>query len=244
MAKEPASHVSQGSVSSTSSARKTTSLNDFSSSFLNTRNESLGVPFISYKIKSTFSLDSGPSKVRRHSGRVVSPNNNFLNISDSRASSFSDLPDSPVVIESGHSCEVALRKIFCMSSENKAVCVSGISDNEGSDISTGVVINSFALRDENLSVFLEKITSFHTFSSGLGTNQKGSIDVSKSCLQIISADDSMKKREGTIPELHSDSSECFLCLGDIDKVENDRLVIAKHISVGDPEEQRVADLSC
>jgi hypothetical protein len=54
----------------------------------------------------------------------------------------------------------------------------------------------------------------------------------------------MEKWEGTISKFHSDSRECFLSLRNIDKMEDDRLVVSKHITMGDSEKKRIADLSC
>ena len=54
----------------------------------------------------------------------------------------------------------------------------------------------------------------------------------------------MKKRESTVSELHSNTFKSFLSLRDIDEVEDDRLVITKHISMCNSEEERITDLSC
>lgn len=53
----------------------------------------------------------------------------------------------------------------------------------------------------------------------------------------------MEEGEGAVSQFHGDSCEGLLCLGDINEVEDDWLVIAKHISVRYSEEERVADLS-
>ena len=109
VAQEPTSHVRKSSVSCTSSAWQSSCFNDFGSSFLDSWNESFSIPLFSNQIQSRLSFDGSPSKIRRHSWWMVSPNNNLCDISNSWASFFSNLPNSPIVIKSGHGSEVSLR---------------------------------------------------------------------------------------------------------------------------------------
>ena len=62
--------------------------------------------------------------------------------------------------------------------------------------------------------------------------------------KVISANDISEKWEGAISQFHGDSRKCFLGLRDINEVEDDGLIISQHISMGNSEEERVADLSC
>lgn len=180
VAKEPAPHVRQSSVSCTGSAGETTSFDNLSSSLLDTRDEGLGVPFVSDEIESILSLYGGPSEIRGHSGRVISPNDDLFDISNSGTSPFSNLPDSPIVVKSGHSCKVALREVFGVSSTDKSVGVSGVTDDEGSYVSAGIIVDGSALRNEDFGVILKKVTTLLTFASGLGSDQESGINVSES----------------------------------------------------------------
>ena len=180
VALEPASHMGNGSVSSGGSARKSSGSNDLSSSFLDSGNEILGVPILANQIKSGLSFNGSPSQVREHSGRVVSPNDSLGDFSDGSSSLLGNLPESPIVVQPGHGTEVLLREVLSVGSGDQTVGVSGISDNESSDISVSVVVECPSLRDENLGIFLQQVTSFHSGSSGFGSDQKGSFDVPKS----------------------------------------------------------------
>ena len=62
--------------------------------------------------------------------------------------------------------------------------------------------------------------------------------------EVVGADNTLEEGEGAVSELHGDALEGLLGLGDIDEVEDDGLVVAEHVAVGDPEEEGVADLSC
>ena len=180
MAQEPASHMLKSSISCTSSTWKSSCLDNLSSSLLDSGNESLSVPLFSNQIQSRLSFDSSPSKIRRHSWWVISPNNNLSNISDSWASFFGYLPDSSIMIKSSHSSKVSLWQILGVSGQNQSVGVSWVSNNKSSNVSVGIVVNGSSLRNENLSIFLKKITSLHSFSSWFCTNQKSSFDISES----------------------------------------------------------------
>lgn len=147
------------------------------------------------------------------------------------------------MIKSGHGSEVFLGQILGVGGGDKAVSVGWVSDNQGLNVSVSVIVKSLSLRDEDLGIFLEEVTSFHTFWSWLGTNQKGGLDVLETDLQVVGTDDFSEKREGAVSQLHGDTSESFLGLWDIDEVEDDGLVLAEHITVGNSEQQWVADLS-
>ena len=111
---------------------------------------------------------------------MVAPDYNLCDISNNGACLFCDLPDSPVVVESGHGCEVFLGEILGVGGSDQTVCIGGVADNEGFDISVGVVVDGSALGNKYFSVFLEKVSSLHSLSSGFGSNQKSSLDILES----------------------------------------------------------------
>jgi hypothetical protein len=53
----------------------------------------------------------------------------------------------------------------------------------------------------------------------------------------------LQEGEGAVSQFHGYAGESLLCLGDVNEVEDDGLVVAQHISVCDSEEEGVADLS-
>lgn len=79
---EPASHVSDGCVSGTGGTGKSSGSDNFSSSFLDSWDEGVGVPVISDQIKGGLSLNGGPSQIWRHGWRVVSPDDDFGDVGD------------------------------------------------------------------------------------------------------------------------------------------------------------------
>lgn len=130
-----------------------------------------------------------------------------------------------------------------MGSSDKSISIGRVSDNEHLDVTMGVIVKSFTLRNEDFGIFHQEITSFLTFASGFGANEEGSFDILESFVEVVSAFDAVKERESAITKLHSNTLKSFLGLRDIDEVEDDGLVVAEHVSVGDSEQQRVADLT-
>ena len=244
VSQEPAPHVLQSSITRTGSARQTAGLDDLGTSLLHSGNEGLSVPFLANQIKSRSALYGRPGKIRRHGGGVISPNNNFGDICDGRAGLFCDLPDSPIVVEAGHCCEVFLGEILCVGGSDEGVGVCGVSDDEDANVTVGVIVDGLSLGDEDFGVFHEEVSSLLALSSGLCADEQSSLHIGEADLEIVSADDALEEGEGAVAELHGDSLECLLGLGDVNEVEDDWLVIAEHVSVGDSEEHGVADLSC
>lgn len=168
---------------------------------------------------------------------MVTPDDDFVNAWDWAVSLFSDLPDGSVVIKSGHGSEVFLWQILGVGGSDEAVSVGWVAYNQSFNVSVSVVVKSLSLRDEDLGVFLEEVTSFHAFGSWLSTNQEGSLDILETDLEVVGTDDFSQKREGAITQLHGDTRKSLLGLGDIDEVEDDGLVLAEHITVGNSEQQ-------
>lgn len=62
-------------------------------------------------------------------------------------------------------------------------------------------------------------------------------------IDVVSAHNFPEQGEGTVSEFHGDSGQGLLGLGDINQVQDDGLVSTEHISVGNSEQERVADLA-
>lgn len=59
------------------------------------------------------------------------------------------------MVESGHSGEVFLRNAFSVISQDEAVCVGWVSNNNDFNVSVGVISNSFSLSNKDLSIVLK-----------------------------------------------------------------------------------------
>lgn len=80
---EPALHVLRDSVCGTGSARMTPSLDYLVTAPLHFRNEGIDVPLFIHQIENGSALNSGPSKVGEHRGRVIAPDDHLSDVGHS-----------------------------------------------------------------------------------------------------------------------------------------------------------------
>jgi len=173
----PVSDVLQSSISSRGSTRQLSGLNDFSTSLSNLGVEESVDPLVLQQVGGFLSLDQGVGKTGHHGGRVVSPDAEVLDVGDLNSSLLGELGESSVVVESGHGGEVLLGDVLGVVGGDQAVGVAGVSDDDDLDVSGGVVVEGLASVDEDLSVVLEQVGTFHAWASGLGAHQHGHVDV-------------------------------------------------------------------
>ena len=114
---------------------------------------------------------------------MVAPNDDFGDVTDGRSCFFCDLPDGPIVVETGHGCAVFLGEVFGGGGGDEGVGVGGVADDEGSDVSVGVVVEGFSLGDEDFGVFEKEISSFLSFSSRFGADEEGGFYVLESWME-------------------------------------------------------------
>jgi len=169
--------VVDGCVTSRCGRGELSELNDFSSSLLDARGEFILDPC---GINEAFGLLSGNESVANigvHSGRVVSPDGHLLNVSDLGAGLKSKLSEGSVVIESGHGSEVFDRDVLCVVLANESVGVSGVSDDDGLSVTGGMVVDGLADVNENLTVVLKQVSTLHSWSAGLGTDEEVVVNI-------------------------------------------------------------------
>jgi len=80
-------------------------------------------------------------------------------------------------------------------------------------------------------------------SKAASISLKPAVNDSCTYFRLVSEDYALEQRKGTVTQLHSHSGEGFLSCRNIDQVQDNRLVGSEHITIGYPEQQRVADLS-
>lgn len=102
---------------------------------------------------------------------VVSPDDEVLDTSDINLQFFRDLVSSSVLVQSGQSSEVSGWNIWSEMRADHRVGVGWVSNNNNLDVSVGPLVNGLSLRFENQSILSEKVLSFHSWSSWLGTDQ-------------------------------------------------------------------------
>jgi len=147
------------------------------------------------------------------------------------------------VVKSGHGSEVLSWNAGSVVLADQSIGVSWVSDDDGLCSALSIIVDSLASVDEDLAVIFEEVTTFHTRSTGLGTNEEVVINFFEGYLEVTGDDDVVEKREGTIVELRLDTLEGVLSVGEIEQVEDDSLVGSEEGTTGDSEQDRVGDLA-
>ena len=161
---------------------------------------------------------------------MVSPDSQLLDVSDTRVSSESELGEGSIMIESRHSGELAGWDSFSGVLEDKTVSVGWVSDNNSLAGSLGVVVHCFADSNEDFTIIFDKISSFHTCSSWLGSNHEGIVDVLESRDTIGAADNLVEKWESAVMKLGHNTLKSLFGMWEINQMDDNSLLRSKESS--------------
>jgi len=231
------------SVTSGGSGGGVSEVNDLGTTLLDARGELILEPGGIDESWGILSANLAVSDIGVHGWRVVSPDGHLLDVGGTSTSLQGELGEGSVVIKTGHGSEVLGGKVGGIVLADESVGVSGVTDDDGLGITGAVVVDSLANIDEDSTVVLEEITSLHTLSTGLGTDEEVVVDILEGSGQVRGDDDFIEKGEGAIVELSLDTLEDLLLEGKIEEVKNDTLVLSQKLTRGDSEDDGVSDLA-
>lgn len=120
---------------------------------------------------------------------MVTENSEVIDFSYTDVESLSQLVESSIMVKTGHGSEVLSRDILTMVLKDKAVGVARVTNYDDLDVTTGIVVDVLTGFDEDLSIILEEIASFHARSSGLGAYEESIVDIFESGSLVISGYD-------------------------------------------------------
>lgn len=174
---------------------------------------------------------------------MVSPDGHLLDGGDGITGLEGELSEGSVVIKSGHGSEVGNGNIGSVALADEGVGVGGVSDNDGLDVTRGVVVDGLTDIDENFTIVLEEVGTFHTGTSGLGSDEEVVVNILEGGGEIGSDNDFIEERESAIVELSLDTLEDLFLEGEIEEMEDDSLVLSEEFATGNSVDDRVSDLS-
>lgn len=134
---------------------------------------------------------------------------------------------SAIFVEARHGEPAIFRDTGSGVHGDVAVGITGITDDEGTDIRGSIFFDSLALTDKDFSVDVEEVTAFHALLAWDGADEEGPVDVFEALVEVGSGDDICEEWEGTIFEFHDDAFKCIEALRDLDKVKGDGLIFAE-----------------
>lgn len=240
---DPISDVVDSRTTSGGSTGELSGLDDSSTSLLDGWDEFGINPSLVNKGSGSLSVDDGVVDVWVHGGRVVTPDGELLDIIDMSVSFMGKLVEGSVVVQSGHGSEVLLWDVLGIVGSDQAVGVGWVTDNDDLDVSVGVVVDGSTSIDEDLSVVLEEVTSFHTWSSWLSTDEQSVVSVLETFAVLVSADNAVQKWEGAVIEFHGNTIEGTSGLWKVEKLNDDWLVLSEQVTVGNSEDGGITDVT-
>lgn len=161
---------------------------------------------------------------------MVAPDSHLLDVGDLGSSLESKLGKSSVVIETSHGSEVLSGDAGSVVLADHGVSVGGVTDDDGLAGTLGVVVDGLTGVNEDLAVVFEEIGTFHTRSTGLGTDEEVVVNILEGNVEVGGDDDLVEEGEGAIVQLSHDTLEDLLLEGEIEQVQDDSLVLAEEFA--------------
>jgi hypothetical protein len=110
------------------------------------------------------------------------------------------------------------------------VGVSWVTDDNGLAGAFSVVVDGFSGINKDLTVILKQVSTFHTRSTGLSTNQEVVINFFESSAEVTGDNDVIKEREGTIMKFSLNTLKDFLCEWEIEQVKDNSLILTEEFT--------------
>jgi hypothetical protein len=110
------------------------------------------------------------------------------------------------------------------------VSVSWVTDDNGLAGAFSVVVDGFSGINKDLTVILKQVSTFHTRSTGLSTNQEVVINFFESSAEVTCDNDVIKEREGTIMKFSLNTLKDFLCEWEIEQVKDNSLILTEEFT--------------
>lgn len=126
--------------------------------------------------------------------------------------------------------------------EDDGVSVGGVTDDKDTDVGVSVLCDSLTLALEDSAVLSSEVASLHTSLTGESADHDDDISADKASLRVSRADDVAEERIRAVLKLHSDALKSCGHEGNVDELQDDRLVRAEEVPAGNQEGQRVGDL--
>jgi hypothetical protein len=126
---------------------------------------------------------------------------------------------------------------------DEGVRVSRVADHQDPDVVGGRRGDGPALGGEDGAVGRQQVGPLHALLAGHRPHQQAVVGPVEGQVGVVGGDHPGEQGEGAVVELHADALERPDRLGDLQQLEDDRLVVAEHLAAGDAEHQGVADLA-
>ena len=170
---------------------------------------------------------------------MIAPDGEVADGGDVHAGFLCELGFGAVFVEAGHGEEAVARDVAGVVHEDQRIGVAGIADDERANIRCCVLLERFALADENFPVRAEEIFAFHAGFAWRGTDEECPVHVLEADVHVAGGHDAFEQGEGAVFDLHHRALELLEDFGDVhfEEVEDDGLVRPEQIAGSDAEQE-------
>jgi len=121
--------------------------------------------------------------------------------------------------------------------------VRRVADDEDGAVAAGDFAERAALDGEDRAVGLEQVLALHALRARAGADQQRVVGVAERHFRVVGDDHAGEQREGAVFQLHDDAAHGGQRRRDVEQLQDDWLILAEQIAVGDAKQQAVADLA-
>src|SRR5690554_2441818 len=242
-AQRPVAHVVNGGRGRGGRGGGAAGLDDGGTALLHVRNEGVLVPVTLDQLGGGLAGHLAVGDVGVLGGAVVAPDDHALDVGDVLAGLLGQLGQGAVVVQAGHGGELLGIQVRRVAGGDQGVGVGRVAHHQDLDVAAGVVVQGLALHGEDRRVGFQQVLALHARAAGTRADQQGEVGVLEGDVGIVGGDDVLHQRKGAVVQLHHHTLEGFHGRGDLEQLQDDRLVLAQHVAGGDAEGEGVADLA-
>jgi hypothetical protein len=150
------------------------------------------------------------------------------------------------VIQAHHAGELLRLEARRVHHRDEAVGIRRIAHDQHLHVALGHLVQRLALRREDLAIRLQKILALHAGTARARADEQRHLDILEGNHRIRGGDRAVQQRKRAVLELHHHALQRLLrfVVGNLEQLQNHRLIGAEHFAGGDAEEERIADLAC
>lgn len=97
-----------------------------------------------------------------------------------------------------------------------SVSVCGITDDDGFSVTFAVVVDGLSSLNKDLSVVLKEVGAFHSWATGLSTNQEVIVDFLEGSGEVAGNDDFVEQGESAVVEFSLNTLEDGFLEGEVE----------------------------
>ena len=181
-------------------------------------------------------------QVRVLRGRVISPDDDFLDLRECRARLLAELRERAVVIETRHRREAIGRERRRVALGDQRIGVRRVADHEHTHVTARGRIERFALRGEDLGILEQQILALHARAARPRADQHGNLAVLEGDSRIVGRGHFVEREERAIVQLHHHALHRAERRRNLEQIQIDGLVGTEHLPGGDAKGERIPDV--